>query len=70
MVVAFSTCFAQLAVRFWSDRRKWWGALLAWPGRMVLSLFGADVPVERHPVERRHPPKDVLVARRREELVS
>ena len=57
----------QLAVRFWSDRRKPWGAVLAWPGRLVLRAFGADVPVERHEVERREPPREELRARRREE---
>ena len=59
----------QLAVRFWSDRRTWWGALLAAPGRFVLTLVGADVPVVRWPVERRVPAREVLEARRREELV-
>ncbi len=60
----------QLAVRFWSDRRKAWGAVLAAPGRLVLKLFGADVPVVRWPVERRVPPREVLDARRAEEHVT
>ncbi len=60
----------QLAVRFWSDRRKPWGAVLAWPGRMILKLFGADVPVVRHAEERRPPDRETLIARRREGLPS
>lgn len=62
------TYLDQLAVRFWSDRRKPWGAVLAWPGRLLLRLLGADVPVVKHPVERRVPPREVLVARRKEPL--
>lgn len=60
----------QLAVRFWSDRRKPWGAVLAWPGRMVQKLLGLDVPVVRYPVERRVPSREVLAARRAEEYTS
>ncbi len=55
----------QLAVRFWADRRKLWGAVLAWPGRFVLRLLGRDVPVIHHPVERRVPDRETLKARRR-----
>jgi len=56
----------QLAVRFWADRRKPWGALLAWPAGLVLGLLGLRAPIVRHPEERRPPARDVLVARRRE----
>ena len=58
----------QLAVRFWSDRRKVWGAVLAWPVGLLLRALGRDVPVVRHPVERRVPEREVLVARRKRPL--
>lgn len=58
----------QLAVRFWSDRRKPWARLLGLPAELLLRLFGRSVPIVRHPVERRLPPREVLVARRREAL--
>jgi len=61
-----ATYLDQLAVRFWSDRRKPWGAILAWPGRLMLKLFGRDVPVIRYPVERRVPAREILLERRRE----
>ena len=55
----------QLAVRMWSDRRKPLGALLAWPVDLLARLAGRHVPVPRHPVERRVPSREVLLARRR-----
>ncbi len=56
----------QLAVRFWSDRRKPWGRVLALPVALVLRMIGRHVPIVRHPEERRPPPRDALIARRRE----
>lgn len=58
----------QLAVRFWSDRRKPWGAVLAWPAGLLLRLLGGHVPVVRYPVERRVPERTELLARRKRPL--
>jgi len=58
----------QLAVRFWADRRKRWGALLGWPAGLVLRLLGRSVPVTRVPEERRVPEQAVLDARRKQPL--
>jgi 3',5'-cyclic AMP phosphodiesterase CpdA len=58
------TSLDQLAVRFWSDRRRPWGALLAWPVDLVARLLGRHVPVPRHPQERRVPDRETLIARR------
>ncbi|MDJ0522119.1 MAG: metallophosphoesterase [Planctomycetota bacterium] len=62
------TALDQLAVRFWADRRKWWGALLGLPADLLLRLLGRSVPIVKHPVERRIPAREVLVSRRREAL--
>ena len=59
-----ATALDQLAVRFWSDRRKPWGAVLAWPVGALLALVGKSVPIVKHPVERRIPSREILVARR------
>ncbi len=61
-----ATALDQLAVRFWSGRRKPWGHVLGWPMGALLKLLGRDVPIVRHAVERHVPERDVLVARRRE----
>jgi 3',5'-cyclic AMP phosphodiesterase CpdA len=61
---SWRTAWHQVLVRVWASRRGPLGAFLAWPAGALLRLLGREIPVPRHPEERRHPAPDVLRARR------